>query len=106
MTSAASDDIGIGTPGFCSDCPYFNAPKSECRRNPPQAGMGFSKVWPRTDETDWCGEHPRRTASVGDLLVLQAGGADVLRSPQDVARLRAAAEDNEVQARPARRKSA
>lgn len=60
---------GIGTPGFCQDCPYWGAPSpgvgnAICRRYPPSAGAGFGAAWPTTSPAQWCGEHPVRKAQI------------------------------------------
>lgn len=62
MTGAASD-AKIGTPGFCYSCPYWTGGAGvigRCRRNPPSAAVGARALWPMTDPTEWCGEHPAR----------------------------------------------
>lgn len=69
MTSAASEPVEIGTPGFCNSCPYWNgaiepgadrAAKGTCRRLPPVPMPSAGQAWPTTRFDGWCGEHPAR----------------------------------------------
>jgi hypothetical protein len=45
----------------CATCPYQEL--SRCRRYPPTAGVGYSRLLPVVHLEDWCGEHPELAAA-------------------------------------------
>ena len=50
----------------CSSCPWWVNPDEgwgTCRRFPPSVpvpGLDQARVWPETEQEDFCGEHPAR----------------------------------------------
>jgi hypothetical protein len=49
----------------CSDCLYFDAKSSTCRKSPPQTHQGFFRVTP----ADWCGDYRRPLDEVVEKIV-------------------------------------
>lgn len=50
----------------CQTCAFFNAAKTQCRRNAPLPGTGSAAAvaqWPTVAADDWCGEYKDKAAT-------------------------------------------